>query len=535
MDDITAMLRRSYDEAPYPGRAYAHTHPDYMAVLATLLGLNPPPVARCRVLEIGCAAGSNLIPMALSLPEATFVGIDLSPRQIADGRRIVEALGLTNVTLLVRDVREVGDELGQFDYIIAHGVYSWVPAPVRDRLMALTKRALAPHGIAYISYNTYPGWHILGALRDLMIYAARGVEDPHERARIALALLDMLAESDSENANAFHGFLAAYAGQFRSVLSRLGSLSHAFLIHDALEVVNEPVSFAQFAAHAAQHGLQYLSETEFPMVLPLGLKPETVDAIRSFSRSGIDLEQYMDFLRGRQFRQTLLCHDHVTVRRTLRPERLMGMSVAALMHPETQPLDLAGSEWVVFRNLHGVAFSVSAPITKAALICLAEASPRAVAFEDLVIAAQRRAVAAGASLEDSEPSALARRLGGDLLRAFATATSLVSFHLHPPTVATHPGERPKVTPLTRLEAQHGEEVTNLYHDVISLEPFDRRLVQLLDGRHDRRALEEMMAAAVTAGEVPYAGDAAQATSLAGLAADIEQRLNWFAQVALLVE
>jgi methyltransferase-like protein len=102
-------------------------------------------------------------------------------------------------------------------------------------------------------------------------------------------------------------------------------------------------------------------------------------------------------------------------------------------------------------------------------------------------------------------------------------------------VVTHPGERPKVTPLTRLEAQHGEEVTNLYHDVISLEPFDRRLVQLLDGRHDRRALEEMMAAAVTAGEVPYAGDDGRAASLAGLAADIEQRLNWFAQVALLVE
>jgi len=308
----------------------------------------------------------------------------------------------------------------------------------------------------------------------------------------------------------------------------------AFLTHDALEVVNEPVSFAQFAAHAAQHGLQYPSETEFPMVLPLGLKPETVDAIRSFSRSGIDLEQYMDFLRGRQFRQTLLCHDHVTVRRTLRPE-LMGMSVTALMHPETQPLDLAGSEWVVFRNLHGVAFSVSAPITKAALICLAEASPRAVAFEDLVVAAQRRAVAAGASLEDIESSALARRLGGDLLRAFATATSLVSFHLHPPLVATRPGERPRVTPLARLEAQYGEEVTNLYHDVLSLDPFDRRLVQLLNGRHDRRALEEIMASAVTAGEVPYVVDDGQAASPAGLAADIERRLNWFAQVALLVE
>ena len=535
MNDVVTTLARSYDEAPYPGRAYAHTHPDYMAVLATLLGLNPPPVVDCRVLEIGCAAGANLIPMASNLPRASFVGIDISPRQIADGRRVIDMLGLTNITLLVRDVQEVGDELGQFDYIIAHGVYSWVPAPVRDRLMALTKRCLAPNGVAYISYNTYPGWHVLGAIRDLMLYCTQGLEDPHERAVRALALLDMLAESDSESANAFNSFIAAYAGRFRSMLDCLGPLGHAFLLHDALEVVNEPVYFAQFAAHAAQHGLQYLCETEFSMVLPVGLKPETVDAMRSFSKSGIDLEQYMDFLRGRQFRQTLLCHDHLKVRRTLRPERLAGMSVAALMHPASQPVDLAGETPVVFRNLHDVAFTVAAPITKAALLHLAEASPRAVLFKTLVVEAQRRAVDGGALLNDVEPSALARRLGGDLLRAFATATTLVSFHLHPPAVATHPGERPKATALARLEAQSGAEVTNLYHDVLNLDPFDRYLLQLLDGARDQAAIVREASSALAAGAVQYNNERHASSSPADLEAGIEQRLRWFARVALLVE
>ncbi|MGB9750805.1 methyltransferase regulatory domain-containing protein [Roseiflexus castenholzii] len=534
MNDIVTTLARSYDEAPYPGRAYAHTHPDYMAVLATLLGLNPPPVARCRVLEIGCAVGANLMPMALSLPEASFTGIDLSPRQIADGRRVIDTLGLTNITLLARDLQEVGDELGQFDYIIAHGVYSWTPAPVRDRLMALIKRCLTPNGVAFVSYNTYPGWHMLGAIRDLMLYAARDVEDSHDRARIALALLDMLAESDSEHANAFTSFIAAYAGRFRAMLDRLGPLSHAFLLHDALEVVNEPVYFAQFAAHAAQHGLQYLSETEFPMVLPQGLKPETVDAMRSFSRNGIDLEQYMDFLRGRQFRQTLLCHDHLKIRRMLRPERLAGMSVAALMHPESHPVDLTNETPVVFRNLHDVGFTVMAPITKAALLHLAEASPRAVPFETLVVEAQRRAVDGGAPLRDVEPLVLARRLGGDLLRAFATATTLVSFHLHPPLVASHPGERPQATALARLEAQTGIEVTNLYHDVLQLDPFDRFLLQLLDGQRDRAAIVREMAGAIDSGAVQYTAKESASSSPANLEVEIEQRLRWFAQVALLV-
>lgn len=534
MNDIVTTLARSYDDMPYPGRAYAHTHPDYVAVLATLLGLKPPPIARCRVLEVGCAAGANLMPMAVSLPKASFVGIDLSPRQIAQGQRTIDALGITNITLLARDLQDIGNELGQFDYIIAHGVYSWAPAPVRDRLMALIKRCLTPDGIAYISYNTYPGWYILGAIRDLMLYTVRGVEDPQDRASMALALLDMLAESDSEHAGAFNSFIAAYAGQFRAMLDRLGPLSHAFLLHDALEVVNEPVSFAQFAAHAAQHGLQYLCETEFPMVLPQGLKPETVDAMRSFSRSGIDLEQYMDFLRGRQFRQTLLCHDHLKIRRTLRPERLTGMAVAALMRPETQPVDLANETPVVFRNLHDVAFTVTAPITKAALLYLAEASPRAVSFATLVAKARRRAAEGGAALRDAEPSALARRLGGDLLRAFATATTLVSFHLHPPLVAIQPGDRPKATALVRLEAQTGIEVTNLYHDVLQLDPFDRLLLQLLDGQRDRAAIVREMAGAIAAGRVQYVNEAHVSAPRAGLEVEIEQRLRWFAQAALLV-
>ncbi len=535
MNDWVATLARSYDDVPYPGRAYAHTHPDYMAVLGRLLGLNPPPVARCRVLEVGCAAGANLIPMALSLPDASFIGIDISPRQIAEGQRTIEMLGLTNVTLLARDLQEAGEDLGEFDYIIAHGVYSWVPAPVRDRLMALTKRCLAPDGIAYISYNTYPGWHILGAFRDLMLYSANGIEDPHERAQLARALLDMVAESDSEHANAFNSFIAAYASQFRSILDRLGPLSQAFLLHDALEAVNEPVYFAQFVAHAAQHGLQYLSETEFPMVLPQGLKPETVDAIRSFSRSGIDLEQYMDFLRGRQFRQTLLCHDHLKIRRTLRPERLVGMAVTALMHPESNPLDLADDTPVVFRNLHNVALTVSAPVTKAAFCILAEVSPRAVPFETLAREAQRRAADAGARQADVDPQVLMRRLGGDLLRAFATATTLVSFHTHPPAVATHPGERPKTTALARLEAQTGVEVTNLYHDVLSLDPFDRYLVQLLDGSRDRTMIVQEMACAISAGAVQYPDEESSSAPPVDLEVGIERRLQWFAQVALLVE
>src|SRR5262245_39050357 len=148
----------SYDEVPYASHPFAQTHPDRLATIATLFGMRPQAVEQCRVLELGCAAGGNLIPMAVTYPESHFVGVDLSGREIAEGQRAIETLRLKNIQLAQRDIRDLGDELGRFDYVICHGVYSWVSADVRDKILDLCARLLAPQGVAYVSYNTYPGW-----------------------------------------------------------------------------------------------------------------------------------------------------------------------------------------------------------------------------------------------------------------------------------------------------------------------------------------------------------------------------------------
>src|SRR5262245_22544912 len=120
----------SYDELPYSSRAFPYTHPDRLAVWAVLLGMTPRPVGSCRVLELGCGMGANLMPMAEQLPGSQFLGIDLSTRQIAAGKQIAAELGLTNIDFQALDILELGPSLGEFDYIICHGVYSWVPEPV---------------------------------------------------------------------------------------------------------------------------------------------------------------------------------------------------------------------------------------------------------------------------------------------------------------------------------------------------------------------------------------------------------------------
>src|SRR5260221_642375 len=157
----------TYDEIPYPNLSHVQSHPDTLATLTSLLGLSPAPIENCRILEIGCASGGNLIPMALSLPASILVGIDYSARQIRDGQSAIDAIGLTNVSLRHMNILEITPEFGEFDYIIAHGVFSWVPADVREKLLDICKQNLAPAGVAFVSYNVYPGWHMLANIRDM--------------------------------------------------------------------------------------------------------------------------------------------------------------------------------------------------------------------------------------------------------------------------------------------------------------------------------------------------------------------------------
>src|SRR6266849_10034387 len=105
-----------YDEVPYPGLPQPQTHPDRLGIIATLFGMSPAPADRCRVLELGCGDGGNLIPMALTLPGSAFTGIDLAEPAIARGCALVRTLGLENITLRRLDLMRAGPDVGEFDY-----------------------------------------------------------------------------------------------------------------------------------------------------------------------------------------------------------------------------------------------------------------------------------------------------------------------------------------------------------------------------------------------------------------------------------
>lgn len=532
-----SAIEKRYDDVPYPGHPYARSHPDYLATLATLFGLSPPPVERCRVLELGCGCGGNLIPISEALPESECVGIDLSHNQIAEGQAMVHALGLKNILLRRMNILDIDTSLGQFDYIIAHGIYSWVPEQVQDKLLAVCNRNLAPNGIAYVSYNTYPGWHMFGMIRDMMLYHTWDIADPYQRTAQALALLDFLSAATQEENQAFHDFLSSYTSFLKRKMEQAGDRGSAFLLHDELALINTPSYFYQFVNHAAHHGLQYMTEADIPSVMTGNLSPHVNETLRKMARNVIDMEQYLDFLRGRTFRETLLCHHDIRLDRMLKPGRLMSLHVASRARPVSARPDILSPTAEEFRTPEGGTLAIEHPLGKAAMLYLAQIWPRSVPFSTLVQTARSRLNKE--SSEERESPSMAREeqiLAATLLKAYTCSTRLVQFHIHPPHVMQASSERPLARTLARFQALRGDEVTNMYHERVRLDRIRRTLLVHMDGQHDHTALARVLWEGEQAqeqdGDMPVPRK--QRTRVEELSEALETHIHWLEQSALIV-
>jgi hypothetical protein len=449
------------------------------------------------VLELGCGDGGNLIPMALALPGATFVGVDAAPKAIARGQGLVAELGLENVRLEARAIEALAPAAGSFDYVIAHGVYSWVPTTVRDRLLAVAADALSDAGVAYVSYNALPGGRLRQALRDMLVFHTAELADPRERVAQARALLRFLVDG----APGEQGLGALMRAQAEGMLAR----SDATLLHDELAEVNDAVYFHEFAAHAARHGLQYLAEADF-FEMQIGAASEPAAQALMAIEDPVRREQYLDFLKGRMFRQTLLCRAELAIDRTPHPEVIERLAVSTQAEPRGEP-DAGGAQ--AFAGPTGSTLTTDHPLVIDALKRAAGAWPAALWVRDLLGPA--------ATSEDR------RALFDALLRSYAA--NLVALHVDPPRPASTPDDAPRATVLARHQARAGETVTNLRHASVRIEDdLGRRLVTLLDGTRDRGALAAELRTHLLDQGRPVPAD---------LAESLERSLQGLARLALL--
>ncbi len=446
---MPAAQEFAYDRVPYKSHPMAQTHPDRLATLAILFGMEPAPAARCRVLEIGCGDGANLIPMALTLPASSFTGIDLARAPIETAAATARALGAGNCRLLHFDLSRLTPGFGEFDYIIAHGVYSWAPAAVRDRLLAVCRENLAPNGVAYVSYNTYPGCRLREITRDMMRYHTRGMAGAESRLKSARELIDRMAAAESPS--------AALREELRVVQSREAYV----LFHDDLAETNHPVYFYEFVEHAGSHDLQFLAEAQFSSMQEAALSPAAAETVRAFAAGDrIRTQQYLDFLKCRRFRQTLLCRAEIALEDPPNPIRVAGLWADS-------PAEVAGEE---FRVPGGASMRTNLPVAQAVMRRLIHSWPRAVSFEELLEAAPDRDF-----LQDL------------LLRTYASG--LVELHSAPSPFPVAVSERPRAFSLARFHARTGPVIPTLRHSTVEIkDELARRLICLLDGTRDRAAL-----------------------------------------------
>jgi methyltransferase-like protein/2-polyprenyl-3-methyl-5-hydroxy-6-metoxy-1,4-benzoquinol methylase len=477
-----------YDAVTYPSKPYAFTQPDWLAPIGVIYGMNPARPDKCRMLEIGCAGGGNIIPLAERYPGAEFVGIDLSARQIAAGQAMIQRLGLSNIRLEQRNILDIGAELGTFDYIVAHGFYSWVPPAVADKLLEVSRALLRPQGLAMISYNAYPGYHFRRVIRDLLLYRCRHLTEPSDKAREARAALEFFANFVPAGSN-------GYRDWFRAENERLRATESSFFLHDEMEVDNHPCYFHEFVEHSGRHGLKYVADAETITSQLETLPREIAEPLRAMATDAIDYEQYADFLNLACFRQSILCHSSVKLESAPSPARGLDLYMNCPAKPK-EPPDLASMTPAKFVAKKGE-ITTANPMLKAILLILAEIWPRSLPVRDLI--AQARVRIRGASAGGAGPAPDDGRVMQLLVPAFCSRN--VEFQTLAPAFTTVISARPVVSPYARLQAQTESVVTNRRHHTVKIDELIRQAAQRLDGTRDREALRNELSEAIAGGSI----------------------------------
>jgi len=482
-------VESSYDEIPYPSYAFSQSHPNRLAAVARLVGQTPPPLDNCRVLELGCAYGDNLIPMAMSMPNCQFVGIDLSARQIAEANRAARELGVDNLKMLQADILGFADKAGSFDFIIAHGVYSWVPSHVQEAILKLYKQLLSPHGVGFISYNAYPGWHLRGLVRDAMLYHIRNLDDAREQIKQANVMLEFVCKSIPDE-------LVTYGNIFRKEQKGLQEAQggDSYLFHEFLEESNEPLYFHQFAERLDQVDLQYVAEADLSESNPNRLSGEAVNTLNQLGEDLLAREQYLDFLRNRTFRESLVGHKGLPVDRDLSMDRLQGLFVGSRLKPADEGIDIRSSEVQAFQGPGNTTMRTGHPISKAAFVHLHEIWPRNIRFDELLV--KTREMLAGQTVV-IQPAAEYEQDNQQLARNLIQAhlAGAIEFDALPAQFVTKPGEKPVANPWARWLVANRDQnyVINLRHEGIKLNEISRYLISLCDGTRDRpQILDELI-------------------------------------------
>lgn len=466
-DDI---LQAEYNAVPYQSFPFSHTHPSHLFTLAKLFGLHPTPIEKAKVLELGCASGGNLIPMAYRFPHSTFLGIDLAEKQVDEGIKQISDLKLKNIELRHQSILHFTEKEGKFDYIICHGVYSWVDDHVKEKILQICRENLSSNGVAYVSYNTLPGWNMINSIRELMAWHTKNIQDPPTKALQARSVLKFISDGLSEDKS-------PYAEVLRNEVALLSKQSDNYLLHDHLSSFNQPIYFYQFIEQANAQKLSYLSDAFLPTMFTGNLPASLSNELNKINNI-IIIGQYMDFVRNQRFRCTLLCHQENQVNRSLKTKDIEDFYLQMMGKPQDpffSAQQIQEGKEICF--VHGnITLTVRNAVSQLAMLILYEEQAKPIHYNELL-----QKIAARGPLKDT--TVIKSLLNDDLNLMRMAFAGLINIKSYQDDYTLQIPEKPYVCPFIRYQGQKQNHVTNLRHEPIALEPLVKALLPHLDGTH----------------------------------------------------
>ena len=473
IQDNNSQDHSSYDEVIYDKLPHKQGNLRLLETIGDLYGVEPVDIHCCRVLELGTATGKTIIPQAEEFPDSRFLGIDLSPTQIEAGKEFLRSLNLRNIELRAANLMEIDESWGKFDYIISHGVYSWVPLVVQEKMLEICRTNLSPNGLAMISYNTYPGWHFKECARNLMLLHSKQANEFFD------------AKTEIQQARAFLNFTAdvvakqkpSYFTQFLAGMrEHLQSVDDHYLFHEYLEAENSPCYFLEFCRRLQEKGLQHVSDFDWTNYQTWKKDPQLNHLIEA-TQNNIISEQYVDFIVNRTFRSNVICHGNIDVR--LRDDLVNRYHFFKPNDCVIKSVESNGPAPPSWHFSRGSAMEVSLPCGPLVDLVCEYLNHNRSGFFTLQ------------SLWDAirpqlEPHLLAGTVHQDnLLKVFdqLVRLELVRAVLHPPTDRTGDPRRPYVRAFTRqMLKRNARSLPNSVFEILKADLLSCTLMQQFDGR-----------------------------------------------------
>ncbi|KAJ6645024.1 hypothetical protein Bhyg_00225 [Pseudolycoriella hygida] len=487
--EITTNSSSPYEEVAYESYPYPFTTPYHLYTLAVLFGMKPTNVETARILELGCSSGGNLIPHAINYPKAHFVGIDLSKVQIDAANIHKKNLELENLEFLHCPITDINEELGKFDYIICHGIFSIASSHIQEKILEISSKNLAENGIAYISYNTLPGWNMVRTIREMMLYHGEMFSSVQDKIAQARSLLEFVNAS-LKDVN------SPYSEILKNEASFLALQPDHYLRYEYLAENNTRYYFHEFMTKAKKNSLQYLSDCHISTMYLGNMPPKVAERLKEINDI-VRTEQYLDFITNRRFRATLLCHDNIKLNRMINNEDITKFNLIFNIIPEKSLAEInlhsTEEEKFFYNGNKDSGINTSSPYMKALFYTFSENINNPISFEKLTISASKKLD--GKKLPEIKAELIknAMRL---VLQGFITITfegnrNQINF------------EQPTASRFILYQVLNTPNmwVTNLRHELIMIDSFEKFSLQYMDGKHTKKQIVEAMVQHIKNGEL----------------------------------